>query len=71
MPRREGDVLLIATVSADERALIAALARREGCATISQFIRMAINSLALEAGDEAVCLDDRPRGRPPGGARRV
>jgi NADPH-dependent glutamate synthase beta subunit-like oxidoreductase len=66
MPRRVGDRLVTVTVSEDERRLLIEMARRNGCHSAADFLRMAVNSMALESDDEAVFVEQRMRGRPSG-----
>lgn len=63
MPRRAGDCLCSFWVSADEHALLKAMAARERVSLVA-LLRMAVNSMAAESGDEAVFLEHRKRGRP-------
>lgn len=63
MPRRLGDRVCSFWVSADEHALLKELARREGVSVVG-LLRMAVNSMAEESGDESVFLEHRQRGRP-------
>ena len=63
MPRRPGDKVIWSYVTADEKALIATMAKREGC-PVAELFRRAINSLAMDVGDEAVFIEGRKLGRP-------
>ena len=64
MARRSGDVMLQLTVSREERALIQARAAGKGL-QVGAYVRLALNSLALEEDEEAALIDERQIGRPP------
>ena len=63
MPRRAGDRVCSFWVSADEHALLKALAARERVSLVA-LLRMAVNAMAEESGDEVVFVEHRQRGRP-------
>lgn len=63
MARRSGDRVCYFWVSAEEYSALRALAKREGVSLVAM-LRMAVNSMAEESGDEAVFVEHRQRGRP-------
>jgi hypothetical protein len=63
MPRRPGDVMVQFTVSRAERDLLQARAAAKGL-ELGGYIRLALNTLALEEDEDAELLEERRRGRP-------
>jgi hypothetical protein len=59
MAKRNGDKRIEFPATVDEVEAIRKLASRERCASIPELIRMALNSLAEESGDESFFLEPR------------